>query len=123
MSNMAQQCALGELALENKLVDERQKSAQLESRITAQHNETTQLKQETDELNKRLVDQATCMETMKREMAESMSKNEEIIENAVQVRAEIVIESIANLKLIFRSDSNHGSIQRRRPIRCVLRLR
>ena len=111
MSNMAQQCALGELALENKLVDERQKSAQLESRITAQHNETTQLKQETDELNKRLVDQATCMETMKREMAESVSRNEEIIENAVQVRAEIVIESIANLKLIVGATQTMGQFK------------
>lgn len=95
LSNMAQQCALGELALENKLVDERQKSAQLESRITAQHNETTQLKQETDELNKRLVDQATCMETMKREMAESVSRNEEIIENAVQERLKPWVNSKA----------------------------
>lgn len=82
---MAQQYALSELVLENKLVDEGQKSAQLESRITVQLNEVTQLKQATDELNKRLVDQAASMETMKREMAESVAHNEEIIESAVQV--------------------------------------
>ena len=95
MSNMAQQYALGELALENKLVDERQKSAQLESRITVQLNETTQLKQETDELNKRLVDQAACMETIKQEMAESVAHNEEIIENAVQVQTRRLLSKVS----------------------------
>jgi len=95
LSNMAQQYALSELVLENKLVDEGQKSAQLESRITVQLNEVTQLKQATDELNKRLVDQAASMETMKREMAESVAHNEEIIESAVQERLKPWVNSKA----------------------------
>ena len=46
---MAQQYALSELTLENKLVDERQKSAQLHNRIASQVEKTNQLQQRNDE--------------------------------------------------------------------------
>ena len=83
---MAQQYALSELTLENKLVDERQKSAQLDNRIANQVEKTNQLQQRNDELEVRLTDTNTKVVNMEHEIKESLAKNEEIIEAAVQVK-------------------------------------
>ena len=86
MSNMAQQYALSELTLENKLVDERQKSAQLDNRILNQVEKTNQLQQRNDELKVRLTDTNTKVINMEQAIKETLAKNEEIIEAAVQVK-------------------------------------
>ena len=83
---MAQQYALSELTLENKLVDERQKSAQLDNRILNQVEKTNQLQQRNDELKVRLTDTNTKVADMEQAIKETLAKNEEIIEAAVQVK-------------------------------------
>ena len=83
---MAQQYALSELTLENKLVDERQKSAQLDNRILNQVEKTNQLQQRNDELKVRLTDTNTKVINMEQAIKETLAKNEEIIEAAVQVK-------------------------------------
>ena len=83
---MAQQYALSELTLENKLVDERQKSAQLDNRIVNQVEKTNQLQQRNDELEVRLTDTNTKVINMEKAIKETLAKNDEIIEAAVQVK-------------------------------------
>ena len=83
---MAQQYALSELTLENKLVDERQKSAQLDNRILNQVEKTNQLQQRNDELEVRLTDTNTKVINMEQAIKETLAKNDEIIEAAVQVK-------------------------------------
>ena len=83
---MAQQYALSELTLENKLVDERQKSAQLDNRILNQVEKTNQLQQRNDELEVRLTDTNTKVINMEHAIKETLAKNDEIIEAAVQVK-------------------------------------
>ena len=86
MSNMAQQYALTELALENKLVDERQKNAQLESRISSKSQDLAKIDAEKNNLESQLDDQKTKNTELRIEMEQKVAENDQIIENEVQVK-------------------------------------
>ena len=85
MSNMAQQYALTELALENKLVDERQKNAVLESRISSKAQDLAKIDAQKTELEKQLDCEFAKNTELRSEMERKMAENDKIIESEVQV--------------------------------------